>query len=105
MPGPIVHLGAVVQCMHGGLATAVAPNPRVSVSGQPVVTIGSPYAIAGCSLTPSGVFCVSGAWVSGAVRVTSMGMPLAVQVGGASVCASTGMPMLAVTVQPRAVAT
>lgn len=104
MPGPIVHFGAVVQCMHGGVATAVAPNPRVLVSGQPVVTIGSPYAIAGCSLTPSGTFCVSGQWVAGATRVLVTGMPVAVQ-AGSSICASTGSPMLPVTVQPRAVAT
>lgn len=104
MPGPIVHLGAVVFCSHGGVAVPLAPSPRVTVSAQPVVTIGSPYAIAGCSLTPSGVFCVSGQWVAGAARVTSMGVPVAVQ-AGSSMCASTGMPMLPVTVQPRAVAT
>ncbi len=104
MPGPIVHFGAVVQCSHAGIATALAPNPRVTVSGQPVVTVGTPYAIAGCSLTPSGVFCATGQWVVGATRVLVMGMPVAVQ-AGVSVCASTGMPFLPVTVQPRAVAT
>ncbi|MHA0287605.1 hypothetical protein ACXYX3_14275 [Mycobacterium sp. C3-094] len=104
MPGPVVHLGAVVLCSHGGVATALAPSPRVSVSAQPVVTIASPYAVAGCSLTPSGVFCAAGQWVSGAARVMSLGVPVAVQ-AGASVCASTGMPMLPVSVQPRVVAT
>jgi hypothetical protein len=104
MPGPVVHFGAVVQCLHGGIATPLAPNPRVSVSAQPIVTIASPYGIAGCSLTPSGVFCATGQWLSGAARVTSLGVPLAVQ-AGASVCATTGMPMLAVSVQPRVVAT
>ena len=33
MPGPIVHLGAVVICSHGGPATPTAPFPRVLVSG------------------------------------------------------------------------
>jgi hypothetical protein len=103
MPGPIVHFGAVVMCSHAGVATALAPNPRVTVGGMPVVTIGTPYAIAGCALTPSGVFCVTGQWVVGATRVLVTGMPVAVQ-AGASVCASTGSPMLPVTVQPRAVA-
>jgi hypothetical protein len=104
MPGPIVHFGAVVTCSHAGMATASAPNPRVTVSAMPVVTVGSPYVIAGCALTPSGVFCATGAWVVGATRVTVMGMPVAVA-AGASACVATGAPMLPVTVQPRAVAT
>jgi len=93
-----------VLCSHGGVATPLAPNPRVTVSGQPVVTIGTPYAIAGCALTPSGVFCSTGQWVAGSARVTVMGMPVAVQ-AGVSVCVATGSPMLPVVVQPRAVAT
>jgi hypothetical protein len=104
MPGPILHLGAAVTCSHGGVATATAPNPRVLLSGQPIVTLACPYAIAGCGLTSTGVFCASGLWVSGAVRVTVMGQPVAVQ-GGGSVCATTGNPMLPITVQPRVVAT
>ena len=104
MPGPIVHLGAVILCSHGGTATPLTPVPRVLVSGQPIVTVGSPYAVAGCGLTPSGVFCQTGSWVAGSVRVTCLGMPVAVQ-AGASVCVSTGSPFLPVTVQPRAVAT
>jgi len=104
MPGPILHFGAGVLCSHGGAATALAPNPRVTVSGQPVVCIGTPYAIAGCSLTPSGVFCTTGQWVMGSARVKVMGVPVAVQ-AGVSVCVSTGSPMMPVVVQPRAVAT
>ncbi|GIH06860.1 hypothetical protein Rhe02_49270 [Rhizocola hellebori] len=91
-------------CSHAGVATPLAPNPRVTVSGQPVVTVGTPYAIAGCSLTPSGVFCATGQWVVGSARVKVMGMPVAVQ-AGVSVCVSTGSPMLPVMVQPRAMAT
>jgi uncharacterized Zn-binding protein involved in type VI secretion len=104
MTTPILHLGAVVLCSHGGAATPLTPNPRVTVSGQPVVTVGSPYAIAGCSLTPSGVFCATGQWVSGAARVTVMGMPVAVPTG-TSLCASTGSPMVPMSMQPRVVAT
>jgi uncharacterized Zn-binding protein involved in type VI secretion len=92
------------MCSHAGVATALAPNPRVTVSGQPVVTIGTPYAIAGCALSSSGVFCTTGQWVVGAARVFVTGMPVAIQTG-ASVCVSTGSPMLPVVVQPRAVAT
>ena len=48
MPGFIVHLGATVLCAHGGQAQPTAPFPRVLVSGMPVVTMASPYVIAGC---------------------------------------------------------
>ena len=51
MPAPALHLGAVVMCSHAGQATPVAPFPRVLLSGQPAVTIASPYLIAGCALT------------------------------------------------------
>ena len=35
MPGFLIHVGASVLCSHGGQAKATAPNPRVTVSGQP----------------------------------------------------------------------
>jgi len=104
MPGFVLHLGATVQCSHGGTAQPLAPNPRVLVNGQPVVTLACTYAIAGCSLTPSGSpFCATGNWVSGALRVLAGGQPLAI-VGGSSVCAATGNPMLPVAFQTRVTA-
>jgi hypothetical protein len=104
VPGPVVNLASAVLCSHGGAATPLAPNPRVLVAGAPVVTVGSPYAIAGCGLTPSGVFCATGAWTVGAIRVLVMGQPVAVQ-AGVSVCAAPGTPFIPVAVQPRVVAT
>ena len=41
-PGPLLHLGATVLCAHGGQAQPTAPNPRVLVSGQPMVTMAAP---------------------------------------------------------------
>ena len=105
MPGAILHLGASVLCAHGGQAVPTAPFPRVLVSGQPVVTLATPYVIAGCSLTPTGSpFCASGQWVVGAARVLAGGTPVAVQ-GGTSVTVATGAPMLPVAAQARVVAT
>jgi hypothetical protein len=49
MPGFILHLGATVICAHGGQAVPIAPFPRVLVSGQPIATLASPYAVAGCA--------------------------------------------------------
>lgn len=101
MPGPVLHLGAVVTCSHGGQALPTAPVPRVLVSGQPVATMPVPYAVAGCSFaTP----CVTGTWVVGALRVTAMGQPLALQTG-VSVCAPNGTPMVPSVVQSRVIAT
>jgi hypothetical protein len=105
MPGPIVHLGAVVTCSHAGPATPTSPVPRVLVSGQPVVTLASPYVVTGCALASSGSPpCVTGQWVAGAVRVLALGVPVAIQ-AGQSVSAPTGTPMLPTTVQPRVIAT
>lgn len=106
MPGPILHMGAVVTCAHGGQAMPTAPSPMVTVSGMPVATIAAPYAVAGCAFVPPGGNgpCVTGQWVVGAVRVTSSGQPLAL-LSGVAVCAPTGTPLLPVSTQTRAIAT
>src|SRR5262249_418248 len=105
MPGPILHMGAVVMCAHGGQATPTAPVPRVLVSSQPVTTITAPYVVARCPfVTPNPGPCVTGQWVVGAVRVVAMGQPVAIQTGVA-VCVPTGTPLMPVVVQPRVLAT
>ena len=105
MPAPILHLGATVLCSHAGQATPMAPFPRVLLSGQPVATLSSPYAVAGCALPPSaGGPCVSGQWVVGAVRVLAGGMPVLLMTGS-SVCAPTGTPLVPVVAQTRVLGT
>ena len=105
MPAPALHLGAVVLCSHAGPATPVSPFPRVLLSGQPAVTLASPYAITGCALTGTPAPpCVTGQWISGAVRVLAGGVPVAT-IAGASTCVPTGTPMLPVFAQPRVLAT
>jgi hypothetical protein len=105
MPAPILHLGATVLCTHAGQATPMAPFPRVMVSAQPVVTLTSLYAIAGCALTgTTAPPCVTGQFVTGAARVSAGGAPVVTLVSQ-SVCVPTGTPMLPVTAQTRVVAT
>ncbi|HEY7875596.1 MAG TPA: hypothetical protein VIG64_10800 [Actinomycetota bacterium] len=105
MPGPALHLGAVVTCTHAGPAQPMSPFPRVLLSGQPVVTIASPYAVTGCALTgTSAPPCVTGQWLVGAVRVMAGAVPLALMTGS-STCVPTGTPMLPMTAQPRVIAT
>jgi hypothetical protein len=107
MPGFLVHVGAVVMCSHGGQAQPTAPNPRVTVSGQPTVTIAAPYVIAGCAFPPPPAAngpCVSAQWLMGSTRVTSNGQPLVVSTSQA-ICAPTGTPLLITVTQTRATAT
>jgi hypothetical protein len=102
MPGFLLHVGATVLCSHTGQATPTVPNPRVTVSGQPTVTLSSPYVVAGCILPPqAGGPCVTAQWITGATRVTSNGQPLLVQAGQA-ICAPTGTPLVVVVTQTRA---
>ncbi len=105
MPGPLLHLGAVVTCAHAGQATPIASNPRVLVSGQPIVAITSPYAVAGCTMPspPAGNGpCVTAQYVTGAARVLSNGAPVLLM-DSQAVCAPTGTPLIPAVVQPRVV--
>jgi hypothetical protein len=104
VPAPALHLGAVVLCSHAGPATPVGPFARVLLSGQPSVTIASPYTVTGCALTGSAPPCATGQWISGAARVLAGGVPLAT-IAGVSTCIPTGSPLVPVSVQPRVLAT
>ena len=105
MPGPALHLGAVMMCSHAGPATPTVPFPRVLVSGQPAVTITGPWVISGCALTSSGgPFCATGMFTTGSTRVLAGGQPLAL-LTGTSTCVATGSPMIPVSAQPRVAAT
>ena len=105
MPGPIVHVGAVVTCMHAGPAQPTAPFPRVLVSGQPVVTLATPYVVAGCALASTSTPpCVTAQWVVGATRVLAGGVPVITQPSQA-VCVPTGQGLIVITTQPRVMAT
>lgn len=106
MPGFLVHVGATVMCSHGGQAQPTVPNPRVSVSGQPTVTIASPYVIAGCAFPPPPAAngpCVTAQWVAGSTRVTSNGQPLVV-FSSQAICAPTGTPLIISVTQTRVTA-
>ncbi len=105
MPAPTLHLGATITCMHAGPATPLTPFSRVLLSGQPVATLATTYAITGCALTGSpNSPCVTAQWVVGAVRVLAGGVPVLIQTGQA-VCVPTGTGLLPLVVQPRVLAT
>lgn len=101
MPGFLLHVGATVMCAHGGQAQPMVPNPRVLVSGQPTVTIASPYAVAGCTFPPpAGGPCVTAQYVTAATRVTSNGQPLLL-LDSQAVCVPTGTPLVPALTQVR----
>jgi hypothetical protein len=104
MPGFLLHLGATVLCSHAGQATPTAPNPRVLVSGQPVVTIASPYVVAGCALPPPPAAngpCVTAQFITSATRVLVAGQPVLL-LDSQAICAPTGTPLIIVLTQLRA---
>jgi hypothetical protein len=105
MAGPILHMGAVVMCRHGGRAIPTAPSLRVLVTGMPIATIAAPYAIAGCTFVPPAGNgpCVTAQWTVGAARVRSQGQPVVIMTGVA-ICAPTGTPLIPVEAQTRAIA-
>ena len=100
MPGPVLHMGAVVMCSHGGMAMPTVPSPFVLLSGMPAATIAAPYTIAGCAFVPpvGNGPCVTGQWIVGSLFVTSNGQPLAIM-SGVSTCVPTGTPMIPVSAQ------
>ena len=103
MPGFLLHVGATVLCAHAGQAQPTAPNPRVLVGGQPVVTQAAPYTISGCPfITPGGspLPCVTAQWVVGATRVFAGGQPVLLQ-DSQAVCTPTGTPLTVVVTQVR----
>jgi hypothetical protein len=107
MPGFLLHVGATVTCSHGGQAQPTVPNPRVTVMGQPTVAITSPYVVAGCTFPPplaANGPCVTAQFLTGSVRVTSMGQPLLL-LSSQALCAPTGTPLLVAVTQTRVVGT
>jgi hypothetical protein len=102
MPGFLLHVGATVLCAHGGQAQPTAPNPRVIVSGQPIVTQAAPYSVAGCPFVAGTVAspCVTAQWTVAATRVLASGMPVLLQTSQA-VCAPNGTPVTIVMTQTR----
>jgi hypothetical protein len=99
MAGYLVQLSAAVICAHGGAAHPLAPNPRVRLSGSPVVTRAAPCAIAGCSSTAPGP-CITATWLTGSLRVKVLGQP-AVLSDSLSACMPTGQPLKILTTQMR----
>lgn len=107
MPGFLLHMGATVMCAHGGQAQPTVVEPRVMVSGQPVVTMAAPWLVAGCAFPPPPAAngpCLTAQWITSAVRVLANGLPVLL-LDSQAICAPTGTPLMVVMAQPRVTGT
>jgi hypothetical protein len=103
MPGQVLTVGAVVVCAHGGLVQSAAPEPRVRVSGGPVLTTAAAFTVTGCPVPPPPVAtgpCVSALWVSSAIQVRSRGVPLLLS-DSLAMCIPSGAQVTVVATQTR----
>jgi hypothetical protein len=106
MPGFLLHAGSILRCSHGGEATPTTSNPRIIVSGQPIVSQDSDFVIAGCTLPqtdPGADPCVTARFVTAASRVRANGLPVLLHTSQA-VCMPTGTPLHIVQTQTRVTA-
>jgi uncharacterized Zn-binding protein involved in type VI secretion len=109
MPGPLVNVGSVAMCPHGGQVTIVSSDARVLASGTPVATLADQFMIAGCAFTiPPPQPCLMIRWMLGATRVLVNGTPPVLQTGVGMCIAASGPPNgppIVVSTQPRVIAT
>jgi hypothetical protein len=108
MSGDLLHVNATVTCPHGGQASLLPSQSRVSAGGQPVAMLADVYAITGCPFNVGGKPqpCVTIRWVTPSGRIRVNGQPALLQ-SSVGLCQSAeqvpqGPPMITV-VQQRAV--
>lgn len=107
MPGYLITDAATVNCAHQGDASPLLAVPRLSLGGDHAVLQAMPYQVSACTMPPppgGNGPCVIGRWQSGAMRVSSFGLPLAIQESPGT-CLPTATPMTAVATQTRVRAT
>ena len=71
--------------------------------GQPVLTQGAPYVIAGCAFPPPPVAngpCVTAQWVVAAQRIKANGAPVLLT-DSQAICTPTGTPLVVAATQVR----
>jgi len=96
MPGFLLHEGAIVVCAHGGQAQPTVSIPSVTLSGQPVVTLSAPYAVAGCAFPPPPAANgpdTTANFVSASLNVTVFGEPVLLN-DSLSICVLSGTPLI-----------
>lgn len=100
MIGAVLTVGAPAFCPHGGSAVSVAPDARVTIAGQPVLTIAAPLMLSGCRQAAGPNGCITAQFITGAARVRARGLPLAVD-HGMAICSPGPGRLTFVAVQAR----
>ena len=108
MPGPVLTAMSTVQCAHLDHGTPVTPNPRVTIFGQPVVTIATQYTIAACTFPAmtagNSPPCISGSFTTASTKVlTNTGFLLLADSQGTSL--PNGTPLVVFPSQVKVIAT
>ena len=101
MSSPVLTANSIVRCPHGGVATLLSANSRVSVGGSPILNVTDPAIVTGCAVVPDQ--CAKIVWLQGSPRVLAGGVPVVIQesVGLAMTTneAAGGPPIVAVAGQ------
>ena len=103
MPGYLLHVGATVQCTHGGQAMSPTPDLRVKVNGQAIVTQTPPFTVTACPFaTAAGnpLPCVTGNWITAATRLRASNKPVLLQ-DSQALTTPNGVPLNILSTQTR----
>jgi hypothetical protein len=103
----LLHVGATINCPHGGQASITSTNQRVKVNGMAVALVNDLTTVAGCAFqVPIGTGtkpqpCVKVQWTVPATRVKVMGQFVLLQ-SSSGLCQSAeqipqGPPLVATT--------
>jgi hypothetical protein len=103
MPGFLVEQTAQISCIHQGKCQPLTASPRVQVGSVPALLLTSQFTVAGCTLPPPPAANgpdVTGAWLQGATRVRSLGVPLLLS-DAQAICAASGLGAIIQMTQVR----
>lgn len=106
MSGLLLTMASTILCVHAGKANLVMPNLRVRVMGVPVPMMDVPAVVTGCTLPPPPAAngpCVTGTWLTGTMRVRSMGQPLLTQTSTSLVMPTNTMLVITSPGQARVI--
>ena len=78
MPGYLLNMNATGKCPHAGSAQPDVGAARLKAGGAAVLTVSTQMMISACSnvVANSPFPCVTGAFIVGATRVKTMGLPV-----------------------------
>ncbi len=70
----VLHIGFVGTCFHGGSLAVAYADPKVRVSGLPVLTQHDPVVVGGCTFLPKP--CVKVRWTVASTKIFASGRPV-----------------------------